>query len=250
VDERAWLQCDSPALRLAWLKITQIPSERKLRLFAAACCRRIWSLLLKETGPEAVQAAERYADGVLSLEELVRVREQTDQARTASYEPVRAAAANTALRATWVPGDKAACQGAELKAAVGAADEAAAWAAVTATMAAGRIPGEAAKALRAEERRSQCRLLHDIFGPLPFRHLPPLAPGVLAWNGGTIPRLAQAAYDERLMPEGTLDRTRLAVLADALEEAGCTDEELLGHLRGPGPHVRGCWAVDLLLGKG
>ena len=42
---------------------------------------------------------------------------------------------------------------------------------------------------------------------------------------------------------------RLAVLFDALEEAGCDDAEILNHLRSPGPHVRGCWAVDLLLGK-
>jgi hypothetical protein len=48
---------------------------------------------------------------------------------------------------------------------------------------------------------------------------------------------------------GRLDPTRLAVLADALEEAGCADAELLGHLRGPGLHVRGCWAVDSLLGR-
>jgi hypothetical protein len=62
-------------------------------------------------------------------------------------------------------------------------------------------------------------------------------------------RLAQAAYDDRHLPAGTLDNGRLAILADALEEAGCTDADVLGHLRGPGPHVRGCWAVDLLLGK-
>ena len=62
--------------------------------------------------------------------------------------------------------------------------------------------------------------------------------------------LAQAAYDERELPAGTLDTTRLAVLADALEEAGCVQADILGHLRGPGPHVRGCWAVDLLLRKG
>jgi hypothetical protein len=48
---------------------------------------------------------------------------------------------------------------------------------------------------------------------------------------------------------GTLDTSRLAVLADALEDAGCDRADILGHLRGPGPHVRGCWAVDLLLGK-
>jgi hypothetical protein len=62
--------------------------------------------------------------------------------------------------------------------------------------------------------------------------------------------LAQATYEERELPAGTLDLTRLAVLADALEEAGCDQPELLQHPRGPGPHVRGCWAVDLLLGKG
>ena len=61
--------------------------------------------------------------------------------------------------------------------------------------------------------------------------------------------LAQAAYDQRELPAGTLDPARLAVLADALEEAGCTDQTILYHLRGPGPHVGGCWAVDLLLGK-
>ena len=50
-------------------------------------------------------------------------------------------------------------------------------------------------------------------------------------------------------PTAHLDPDRVAVLADALEEAGCTEDGLLGHLRGPGPHVRGCWALDLVLGK-
>jgi hypothetical protein len=91
-------------------------------------------------------------------------------------------------------------------------------------------------------------LIHCIFGN-PFRPVS-LDLAVLTWNDATVVRLAQAAYDERHLPAGTLDNGRLAVLADALEEAGCTSEDVLGHLRGPGPHVRGCWAVDLLLGKG
>ncbi len=62
--------------------------------------------------------------------------------------------------------------------------------------------------------------------------------------------LAQAAYEDRLPPQGHLAADRLAVLADALLDAGCDDEGLLGHLRGEGPHVRGCWAVDLVLGHG
>ena len=76
-----------------------------------------------------------------------------------------------------------------------------------------------------------------------------LDPAVLAWNDAAVVRLAQAAYEERHLPEGTLDTGRLAVLADALEEAGCTDADILSHLRGPGPHVRGCWVLDLCLGK-
>jgi hypothetical protein len=51
------------------------------------------------------------------------------------------------------------------------------------------------------------------------------------------------------MPEGALDPARLAVLVDALEDAGCTDAELLGHLRGPGAACAGCWTLDLILGK-
>jgi hypothetical protein len=76
-----------------------------------------------------------------------------------------------------------------------------------------------------------------------------LPPAVLAWNDGTVRRLAESIYEERQMPEGTLDAGRLAVLADALLDAGCGDEGLIAHCRSQGPHVRGCWAVDLLLAK-
>jgi hypothetical protein len=74
-------------------------------------------------------------------------------------------------------------------------------------------------------------------------------PAWLAWNSGTVVRLARAAYDDRLLPAGTFLPDRVAVLADALEEAACTNADILGHLRGPGPHVRGCWCVDLLTGR-
>jgi hypothetical protein len=71
----------------------------------------------------------------------------------------------------------------------------------------------------------------------------------LNWHDGTVRRIAQAIYDERRLPAGTLDTGRLAILADALLDAGCDNEELLQHCRSAGPHVRGCWAVDLILGK-
>src|SRR5262249_39052390 len=90
-------------------------------------------------------------------------------------------------------------------------------------------------------------LLRDIVGN-PFRPVT-LGPAWLVCPGGTVLKLAQACYDDRLLPSGHLDRERLAVLGDALEEAGCTDAGLLGHLRSPGPHVHGCWGLDAGLGK-
>jgi hypothetical protein len=64
----------------------------------------------------------------------------------------------------------------------------------------------------------------------------------LGWDRRVFPTLAEAIYAER-----TFDR--LPILADALEDAGCFEERVLSHLRSPGPHVRGCWALDLVLGK-
>jgi hypothetical protein len=96
------------------------------------------------------------------------------------------------------------------------------------------------KALRAE-RRAQCDLLREIFGN-PFRP-PAVQPAWLSWNEGTLPRLARGIYDDRAFD-------RLGILADALEDAGCTDAVILGHCREPGEHVRGCWLVDLLLQQG
>jgi hypothetical protein len=93
---------------------------------------------------------------------------------------------------------------------------------------------------------AQAAFLHDICGP--FRPVS-LDPAVLAWHDATVVRLAQVAYDERHLPSGTLDNARLLVLGDALEEAGCTDASILEHLRGTGEHVRGCWVLDLVLGK-
>jgi hypothetical protein len=69
-----------------------------------------------------------------------------------------------------------------------------------------------------------------------------LDPGWLRWNGGAVVALARRIQDEQAAD-------LLPVLADALEEAGCSDADLLGHLRGPGPHVRGCFAVDSLLNQ-
>jgi hypothetical protein len=100
---------------------------------------------------------------------------------------------------------------------------------------------------RAAEKSAHLVLLRCVFGN-PFRPTTPDR-AWLTWNHGTIPKLAQAVYEKRSLPDGSFDLTRLAVLADALEEAGCTDADILAHVRGPGPHVRGCWVIDLLTGK-
>ena len=97
-------------------------------------------------------------------------------------------------------------------------------------------------ALRAmeSERPIQLDLFRDVFGS-PFRPVSVDA-SWLTWNDVMIVTLAQAIYDERRFQD-------LPILADALEEAGCTNADILDHCRGPGPQVRGCWVIDLILGK-
>jgi hypothetical protein len=95
-----------------------------------------------------------------------------------------------------------------------------------------------------DDLRELAHHLRDIFGN-PFRPVT-IKP---AWLTPIVKGLAQAAYEERVLPSGELDLARLKVLADALEESGCTEQTILDHLRGPGPHVRGCYLVDLLLVK-
>src|SRR5205807_9968252 len=82
-----------------------------------------------------------------------------------------------------------------------------------------------------------CDLLRCVIGN-PFRPAS-VAP---AWRTPSVMALACAAYEDRRFED-------LPLLADALEEAGCTDAAILAHCRGPGPHVRGCWALDLILSK-
>jgi hypothetical protein len=86
--------------------------------------------------------------------------------------------------------------------------------------------------------RPQAGLLRDVLGN-PFRPAA-IAPSLLT---STVVSLAEGIYADRAFD-------RLPILADALEDAGCDDPDLLGHCRGPGPHVLGCWVIDLVLGKG
>jgi hypothetical protein len=222
--------------------------ERKLRLWVCACCRRVGHLLA-EPGRLAVEVAERLADGAATAAEVsaARVAVRTATRRTPVATPgwytLWAAQAAVGARLTGrhpLPGglaEHAARQG------VSAAAD---WALATAP-AGGKPLGEAyVSSLRAESA-GQAALLRCILGS-PFCPVTP-DPAWLAWHGGAIVQLARAVYEERELPSGHLDAARLAILADMLEEAGATDPDLLGHLRSPGPHVRGCVAVDALLGR-
>jgi hypothetical protein len=102
----------------------------------------------------------------------------------------------------------------------------------------GGPPDPLFQAIQAAEGRAQAHLLREVIGN-PFRPVT-VHPSWLARNDGTVVKLAQAINDERAF-------NRLLILADALEEAGCTDFDILAHCRSPGPHVRGCWVIDLLL---
>jgi hypothetical protein len=110
------------------------------------------------------------------------------------------------------------------------------------------VASNTANTVESEVRRNgqeaHIYLLHDIFGN-PFR------PVLIEpkWLTPIVTSLAAAAYEERSLPSGELDLARLAVLADALEEAGLREQPILDHLRSPGPHVRGCWPLDLILGR-
>src|SRR5262245_20493576 len=212
-------------------------SDRKWMLFSCACVRRIWRLITDERCRSYVEVAERLADGMASGEELNRAAEVVEEADDLDDE-----AGNHTFRAVESAGYTGALAA---RTAAAKASDSASFAAATAS---GERSPEAWNAAGAAEHRVQMVLLRDVFGN-PFRRPPAIDPAVLAWNGGTVRRLAESVYEERQTPEGALDNARLALLADALLDAGCDSEEILAHLRDPGPHVRGCWAVDLVLAK-
>jgi hypothetical protein len=244
VDEATWLGCTDPQEMLGAVRANGKPSDRKLRLFACACVRRVWHLLAEGRSRDAVEAAERVADGQTSPPGKARADAHAAAANQAASAAAAAASAAVAvLQESSVWGLASGLVPAGLVAAGEAAS-----AAALAVKCAARARGSAGRPAAKGERAYQCKVLRCVFGN-PFRPLSAAASGWLAWNEGAVRLLAEAAYEQRDLPAGTLDPARLAILADALEEAGCTEAELLGHLRGPGPHVRGCWAVDLVLGR-
>jgi hypothetical protein len=208
-----------------WL-LEEKKNGRKLRLWSCACCRRLGDFLADRRSWNALEVAERMADGLADKGEVQKARKAAalvPQIRQRLRGTPAEWAANVA-RFLLHPSAAEASQTAAIRASIARA--------------------ESGATTREAEDQSQFELLRDVFGN-PFRHVT-VSP---AWRTPEVASLAQAAYDQRELPSGHLAPARLAVLADALEDASCADPDLLGHLRGPGPHVRGCWALDLILGK-
>jgi hypothetical protein len=209
MTESEWNSSADPQKMLEFLRGKA--SDRKLRLFALACCRRIIHLLADRRSRKVIEASERFADGLISAEKLRYVR---GDARWAANVASRKAADSEGVK--WI---------------VAHLTEPDAQRVLAAIWPSSYLAG------RETEQPVQCNLFRDIFGN-PFKPVT-INP---AWLTSTVVSLAQAIYDERAFD-------RMPVLADALEESGCTSSEMLEHCRGGGEHVRGCWLLDLLLQK-
>jgi hypothetical protein len=204
-------------------------SPRKLRLLMCASCRRLWKVLTSPQDRGAVEVAEQFADRAVPDARRAEARRQTTPVLM-----LRQRLANPSNPARYAVG-RTRDQINEVWRFFPAARNAASIAETLRT-------GEFGPAHHDEEV-AHCVLTREVFGN-PFRavQLDPI------WRTVAASRAARTAYEKRKLPSGHLDAARLSVLADALEEAGCADAAILSHLRSPGPHVRGCWALDLILG--
>jgi hypothetical protein len=186
-------------------------STRKMRLYGCACSRVVWHLL-RPSVRAAVESMEARVDGRISRKQLKRAVRRMGVDECPADTAARIAVEREPVEAQ------------------GSGAEHWAQAALIYTC----------NSTEAEANHRLIGLFRDIFGN-PFRPVA-IDPAWLRWNGGTVVQLAAAIYDERRFQD-------LPILADALEEAGCTDAHLLDHCRQPGEHARGCWLLDHLLGK-
>jgi hypothetical protein len=220
MTEAEWLTCTFPARQLYHLQLARAQVGRKCRLLACAALRLRWERRTAPSIRAAVETAERFADGTASADELAR-------ARAGAEVP-----ASQMSRSFWW-GDEGTSQDVWYSVAVHPTgcplhELVAHYTWVNSTL-------RSLFAMRSQ--RLEAALLRDIFGN-PFRRviLYPL------WLTSDVVALARGIYDDRAFD-------RMPILADALQDAGCDNDDILSHCRGPGPHVRGCWVVDMLLGK-
>jgi len=186
-------------------------SDRKLRLFACGVARHLWEKLEQAEVRSAVAFAEKLADGLIRKGRLPLLR-QCAQVQRAAEQSIGFGRAGA--RAMY------GAAGTAYDDALGAAQIA--------------VREGVSTGLR---KKGVASVIREVFGN-PFR---PVAFSP-AWRTDTAVSLARQMYESR-------DFSAMPILADALQDAGCEDATILDHCRGAGPHVRGCWAVDLVLGK-
>ena len=221
MTEPEWLTCTEVEPMLGFLHSKV--GDRKLRLFGAGCCRQVWRLLRHEESRQAVEVAEAFADGGATKNQLQKAaRGAREVAESLAFE-----AGVAVSLSKWARRDAA-------QATVLVAET---------SIAPGRVAAKAREAIASTPHptKCQCSILRCLFGPLPF-HPVVIEPEWLSWGGGTILALAESVYRECAF-------NRLPYVGDALEEAGCSDFDILDHCRRQGEHFRGCWVIDLLLGK-
>jgi len=241
LTEAEWESCKDPEAMLDFLRMKREVSDRKLRLFACACAHLVWDNVQvwgtpdEEVSRKTVSTSERFADGVAGNEDLSAARAELapvlKDLRTAEEAMPRADDLKGKVRAVRLAAATAqqlAKRAAEVAASEVGWDRWSRWV----------FQGWASPVSFEMHREGLTALLREIFGPLPFRSIY-VEP---AWRTPKVLALAQTSYDQRAFD-------RLPELVSALEDAGCTDSELVRHLHGPGAHVRGCWVIDLLLSK-
>jgi hypothetical protein len=225
MTEAEWLACDDPTPLLEFARGTS--SNRKIRLFAVGCCRAVWDSIPDGQLRDVIRVVERHLDGTATDDELdasVRAAHRTRRKPTDVERVVFA----TARCGSGV--DDA--DGAGI-----VAEKAGRIAASSAARGENGLTPADWRTTYSTAQRQFAVLLRDIFGN-------PFCPVTFSpsWRTDTAVSLARQMYDSR-------DFSAMPILADALQDAGCDSDDVLNHCRGPGPHVRGCWVCDLVLGK-
>jgi hypothetical protein len=222
MTEQEWNASSDSYAMLEACRMFVLSRPRKARFFAVTCCRRIRHLLVDERSRTAVEVVARYAEGVATDVDLQ------------AAETIAAAAHDDAFRRS----GKLRASG-EWAVQFAACSQNAFFVATRAAEFAFIAVGE--RVSIGPEHAAQSDLIRCMFGPLPFRSIE-IDPAWLTRNSGAVVKVAQKIYDEEAFD-------KMPILAEALEEASCTNLEMLAHCRQSSEHVRGCWVLDLLLGK-
>ena len=232
MTEVEWLACPERD----WLLDHAMPhmGPRKLRLFACAVMRRLWPLLTDARSRRAVEVAELLAEEEGYMDG--GWRKHYDLC-FATYAAARAAEEEIVEGPPHFLARAALLTLATVRYAIPYHIKY--HASFVAPLVA-NAPGKATREALHAELLAQCRLVRELCGN-PFRPVV-VEPAWLRWHDRIVARMAQEIYDEQSFDD-------LPILADALEDAGCDQAALLGHCRFGGEHVRGCWALDRLLGK-